>query len=282
MSLTTKEIQALIRRHPYPQSSHFQDSGEPIGARAGINATLAFYISPFGIDVHWGAASPDDLLTELRAAVLSDPQLADQPLRLEFVPGEFETPLSEAGFETTSEWCDSWLDDLDGYTAVPSGCLPVRPLGPADGPIVGRITRSCRLISRDHLGESDSFLADWLSEPPNTGFLAHIEGDPAGVALTSVYGHGSPRGPVCWLRGLAVSPSYQRRGIGRELALTVLQWGRRNGARRAFLHVDRENPAVRLYASLGFGLRPGRGQINMMTVASIVGPDIVFRPARPH
>ena len=55
------------------------------------------------------------------------------------------------------------------------------------------------------------------------------------------------------VHNLAVDPEQRRRGLGRLLLDLALEWGRRRGARRAFLEVRPSNaPALALYRSLGF------------------------------
>jgi [ribosomal protein S18]-alanine N-acetyltransferase len=55
------------------------------------------------------------------------------------------------------------------------------------------------------------------------------------------------------VHNLAVEPAERRRGLGRLLMELALDWGRRRGARRAFLEVRPSNAAaVALYGSLGF------------------------------
>jgi ribosomal-protein-alanine N-acetyltransferase len=55
------------------------------------------------------------------------------------------------------------------------------------------------------------------------------------------------------VHNLAVRPEERRRGLGRLLMELALDWGRRRGARRAFLEVRPSNAAaLSLYASLGF------------------------------
>jgi ribosomal protein S18 acetylase RimI-like enzyme len=49
---------------------------------------------------------------------------------------------------------------------------------------------------------------------------------------------------------------YRQQGLGRQLMLNILKWGKDNGARNAYLQVMTENtPAVRLYSSLGFTMQ---------------------------
>ena len=55
------------------------------------------------------------------------------------------------------------------------------------------------------------------------------------------------------VHNLAVRPERRGAGLGRLLMELGLDWGRRRGARRAFLEVRPSNaPALSLYASLGF------------------------------
>jgi ribosomal-protein-alanine N-acetyltransferase len=55
------------------------------------------------------------------------------------------------------------------------------------------------------------------------------------------------------VHNLAVEPAWRRRGLGRLLMGFALDWGRRRGARRAFLEVRPTNAAaLALYGSLGF------------------------------
>jgi [ribosomal protein S18]-alanine N-acetyltransferase len=55
------------------------------------------------------------------------------------------------------------------------------------------------------------------------------------------------------VHNLAVEPRSRRHGLGRLLMDLALDWGRRRGARRAFLEVRPSNAAaLALYRSLGF------------------------------
>lgn len=55
------------------------------------------------------------------------------------------------------------------------------------------------------------------------------------------------------VHNLAVPPETRRRGLGRLLMELALDWGRRRGARRAYLEVRPTNAAaLALYGSLGF------------------------------
>ena len=70
----------------------------------------------------------------------------------------------------------------------------------------------------------------------------------------AVTGRAGPRG---YLQRLAVQPDHQRSGIGGALVVDGLRWLRRWGAKEVLVNTQEGNePAVRLYESLGFELRP--------------------------
>jgi ribosomal protein S18 acetylase RimI-like enzyme len=55
-----------------------------------------------------------------------------------------------------------------------------------------------------------------------------------------------------------VDPEYQRRGLGRALAIDGLRWMKRRGADRAMVNTqERNDVALALYQHLGFRLQPG-------------------------
>ncbi len=56
----------------------------------------------------------------------------------------------------------------------------------------------------------------------------------------------------CELMLLAVSPSVQKKGIGRQLLTAMIGNARETGVRSVFLEVRSGNPAVALYSSAGF------------------------------
>lgn len=84
---------------------------------------------------------------------------------------------------------------------------------------------------------------------PNRWWLAYRDGRPAGVVvLTEI-----PEGPAWDLSYLGVVPEARGRGVGRGLVRRVLRAAREADVTRVLLAVDERNtPARRLYASLGF------------------------------
>jgi ribosomal protein S18 acetylase RimI-like enzyme len=83
--------------------------------------------------------------------------------------------------------------------------------------------------------------------------VAEVEGEVAGyVALGHPTGLASNR-HVLSVRGLAVAPGFQGRGLGRALLRAAVEEARRRGARRLTLRVLGSNSAARaLYESSGF------------------------------
>ncbi len=74
-----------------------------------------------------------------------------------------------------------------------------------------------------------------------------VDRSPAGVGMGVLDGR--------WLGifNMATIPELQRRGVGRLALGALAQWGQCRGADRAYLQVDRGNPAARaLYRAVGF------------------------------
>ena len=95
-------------------------------------------------------------------------------------------------------------------------------------------------------------------------YAAEHDGNIVGVGYFVLYGFDTEKGTVLWVRELAVDPKYQSKGIGRELILQGIAWGKENGAKRSFLACDAENyNAIKLYESLDYSRSVERGQINM-------------------
>lgn len=224
------------------------------------------YLQPIKDDlyIHWRAASAASLIEAIKLglAVLR-PQAFT--LYIEFIPPEFEAELLEGGFQPYSEYIDAWIRDLDSITLTAPRIWPVRTIRPEDYYTAAAITRACTQSSRGFGGESAEWVAEWMKDPQHTALFAWDGEVPLGVVFTGTYHSTSRNTEVCWLRELAVLPEAHGRGIGRELTLAALRWGREHGARMSFLSVDCQNtPAICLYEKIGYQLVTGRGQINLI------------------
>ena len=82
---------------------------------------------------------------------------------------------------------------------------------------------------------------------------------PAGVGLAYV----DERTPQL---GIALSPPFQRKGLGEPLMRAALHAAREHGYERVSLTVHPENPAIKLYERCGFMKQGLRNTYHLMTV----------------
>jgi GNAT superfamily N-acetyltransferase len=98
---------------------------------------------------------------------------------------------------------------------------------------------------------------DSLEDENHVHLLAVVE-RPARQLVGVVEASAASRPPISrpslilHVHALYVAPDHRRRGIGRDLLEAVLAWGRARGCAEAQLSVLTENPARKLYESLGF------------------------------
>ena len=131
--------------------------------------------------------------------------------------------------------------------------VTIRPATPADDAALVRIDRA-----------TWSALATPSPPPaPRTTFLARVrpadvlvavlDGAVAGYAQLGSAEPVDANRHVLMLRGLAVDPRHQGRGVGRRLVTAALDEARRRGVRRLRLRVLGHNAAARrIYESCGF------------------------------
>lgn len=139
------------------------------------------------------------------------------------------------------------------------------------------------------LGDYGQIIPSWLLHP---GVLAYLEDGPdlqRGFILLGFYEPTGETGCVADLLAIAVSPGYQRRGIGRRLLQYAIDLaeliGAKNGVGEIRLTVAETNRAGRrLFASAGFmvldadhGLYDGGQRAIRMTRA--LGQPSLARPA---
>ncbi len=83
-------------------------------------------------------------------------------------------------------------------------------------------------------------------------FIIQVDGQPAG----RLYLH--PRADEIRIMDIALLPDFRRQGAGGHVLRGVLEDGRRTG-KRVTIHVERFNPALRLYQRMGFRVAEDRG-----------------------
>jgi GNAT superfamily N-acetyltransferase len=97
-------------------------------------------------------------------------------------------------------------------------------------------------------------LDDALAATPSARYRVAVPARHRAITGYAVTGRAGPRG---YLQRLAVHPDHQRAGLGGALVVDGLRWLRRWGANEVLVNTQEGNePAVQLYQSLGFQLRP--------------------------
>ena len=269
--LTREAFDALRKRALEWEHSSFEyleyesvASFEPLDDEDGL--ILLSGVKPeAGIhELHWAANMPEALIEAAKSG--------GEETLVSFVPADWKARFLEAGFSEFGILREYWIHDLQGTRDAKTTCRPILPDECAEA---ARITQECRYQSREFFGETLESTQAWLSgEDPNAdaaelrhpAILACFDdGKMAGVAFTGVYGYDGKRGPVVWVRELAVSPAFQGRGYGRALMESVLQYGIDHGAKNAFLMADDCNSgAVALYRSVGFEPNEDDAQIDLV------------------
>jgi ribosomal protein S18 acetylase RimI-like enzyme len=160
-----------------------------------------------------------------------------------------QLPFLQAGFEV-HERLHLLVRSLDDLPA--SAPVDLRRGHHADRPVVLEVDAAAfpPFWRLDAAG-----LADALAATPSARFRVAVDRKrPRPVVGYAVTGRAGPRG---YLQRLAVQPDRQRSGIGGALVVDGLRWLRRWGAKEVLVNTQEGNePAVRLYESLGFTLRP--------------------------
>jgi ribosomal protein S18 acetylase RimI-like enzyme len=140
------------------------------------------------------------------------------------------------------------------------------PTSAADLPRIGRL--GALLIEEHHGFDSRRFLAardrtpaDYASfmstqlGEPDIAVLVADNGEVIGYSYAAVEGYDymALRGPAGVLHDLIVDPEYRRHGVGRRLLDATLAYLKSRGAPRVVLSTaERNEPAQRLFASVGF------------------------------
>lgn len=185
---------------------------------------------------------------------------------LSFLPRAWVPAFEAAGFAIRAVFRDYWKSDLSD---IPEA-VACEKLTDGDAEEVSSITAACSGQSRGFTWAAPELIRAWIGGSPEgmrdaAALGIRDEGGAlAGAVMTGVYGDGSERGPVVWVRMVAVRPNHQNRGLGRALIRAAIAHGKRHGATRAFLAADDENKnGIHLYESLGFAPKKEEEEIGM-------------------
>lgn len=215
------------------------------------------------LEYYWAANSAKELLGQMKEK---------NNILVSFVPREWQNEFKEEGFEVYSIWNDYFRENLEGIV------IDEQPefLQIEDCDQASEVTLSCSFQSRGFTGQTATWFHQWLTGEDevskNNGtkdnaVLIHRNSNNkiVGVLCTAIYGHDSIKGPISWIREVAVMPEDQNKGIARKLLLQALEYGKIHGATRAFLAADEcNNNAIHLYESVGFVGNPDEAQIDMI------------------
>jgi len=203
-------------------------------------------------ELQWAADEPDSVIRTAKAQGVET--------LVTFVPEEWKARFLDAGFSEYGMLREYWVCPLKNAYTPKTVCMPIAPDECAEA---ASVTQSCRMQSREFYGESEESVRAWISgnDPDaQAGGARHeavlafrLNGAIAGVVCTAVYGYESMKGPIAWIREVAVRPEYQGRGVGCALIESALQYGIERGAVCSFLMADDCNAgAIALYKKIGF------------------------------
>jgi ribosomal protein S18 acetylase RimI-like enzyme len=148
--------------------------------------------------------------------------------------------------------------------------ISLRPVGPEDEPFLHDVYASTRADELALVDWSDEQKAAFVRQqyeaqahhyrehyPTATLDLILVDGEPAGRLYVD-------RWPdQIRIVDIALLPPYQRKGIGETLLREVQSEGANTG-RPVTIHVERFNPARRLYARLGFVTADDTGPVHLL------------------
>jgi len=215
------------------------------------------------IHYHWAANEAKQVLDSLGKASRG---------LIEFIPDEWVDSFEEEGFIVRDVWKDYFLDSLIDIPVIEACELEEEFLKEYESKEASDTTLACKGQSRGFTGQTEEWIKGWLNntsdeEPVNKAVLVERkkENKIAGLVCTGIYGLQSKKGPIAWIREVAVIPEYQNQGIARRLIGKALGYCKTFGATRAFLTADECNTyAIHLYESIGFRPGPEKGQIDMI------------------
>jgi aminoglycoside 6'-N-acetyltransferase I len=124
--------------------------------------------------------------------------------------------------------------------------MTIRVLGPDDSAVLERIAPEV------FDGPVDArWSAEFFADPRHHLAVAIEDGVVVAMATAIHYVH-PDKAPELWVNEVAVAPTHQGRGIGRQVLTTLLEHAKTLGCREAWLLTSADNTAARrMYAAAG-------------------------------
>ena len=143
--------------------------------------------------------------------------------------------------------------------------LALRPIRPDDGPFLYKVYASTRLEELAPLGWSAEQQAAFLTQQFNAQHQ-YYHANYADADFQIILVNGQPggrlyvdrRGDEIRIIDIALLPEYRRAGVGSRLLRDLLDEAAAGG-KPVRIHVEKFNPALRLYERLGFSIVDDRG-----------------------
>jgi GNAT superfamily N-acetyltransferase len=159
----------------------------------------------------------------------------------------------------------SLYDSTVAQIGAPSGTITIQRLGPEqEGPLRDALYEAAYWRGDDGLAVADALatphLRVYIEGWGRPGDVAVGARDSLGIVggaawfrlfTQADHGYGFVRDGVPEV-GIGVQPGWRRRGVGRSLLLRLHTEARALGITQLSLSVERDNPALRLYESLGY------------------------------
>ncbi|MCX6044571.1 MAG: GNAT family N-acetyltransferase [Chloroflexi bacterium] len=194
--------------------------------------------------------SPSQDIPLLMEAALQTLNRAVAPLQIIVYGGEtwLTKPLLAMGFDLTErvEFLALDLTRYPTYVAPPPTVAQLRPMHPNDIPTVAELDATA-FEPLWHFGVKDLWELMFRSRLQ----VATIDEQPVGYSALSA--NGTSKGAEAQLARLAVSPTVQGQGIGRQLLIDAIAYARANRFAVVSLNTQTTNQrAQKLYRQLGF------------------------------
>lgn len=214
-------------------------------------------------ELHWASNDAAKLIEAIKDL--------DNNILITFVPREWKSEFERQGFKEYGVFRDYFIRNIN---EIETNNTSYSLINSTDYVAASDVTKSCRLQSREFLGESPEWMETWVmgTNPDAQGSDAHacnvivhrINETVAGIVCVGTYKN-SDNSLTLWIREIAVRPEHQGKGIGKKLLLQGIQYGKEYGATKAFLMADECNTnAIKLYKSVGFVPNMEEEQIDMI------------------